>query len=49
MDILKNIIGEKLKELEYLKKSVSISTLEKSSFFEFKTKSLSEKIKQKEI
>jgi indole-3-glycerol phosphate synthase len=49
MDILKNIIGKKLKELEYLKKSVSISTLEKSSFFEFKTKSLSEKIKQKEI
>ena len=49
MDILNNIISEKLKELAYLKKSVSISTLEKSSFFKAKTKSLSEKIKQKEI
>ena len=49
MDTLNNIISEKLKELGYLKKSVSISTLEKSSFFKAKTKSLSEKIKQKEI
>ena len=49
MDILNNIIGEKLKELEYLKNSISISRLEKSSFFKVKTKSLSKNIKQKEI
>ena len=49
MDILTNIIDKKLKEIEFLKNSISIPTLERSSFFKDKTKSLSKSIKQSEI
>ena len=49
MDILTNIIDKKLKEIEFLKNSISIPTLEGSSFFKDKTKSLSKSIKQSEI
>jgi len=40
MDILSKIIKKKKEELEYLKKNVSISELEKSIYFNSKTNSL---------
>ena len=49
MDILSNIIKKKKEELEYLKKNVSISELEKSIYFNRKTNSLVNSIKSKDI
>ena len=40
MDILSTIIKKKNEEVEYLKKNVSISKLEKSIYFNTKTNSL---------
>ena len=49
MDILSKIIKKKREELEYLKKNVSISKLEKSIYFNSKTNSLVNSIKGKDI
>ena len=49
MDILSKIIKKKREELEYLKKNVSISELEKSIYFNTKTNSLVNSIKNKDI
>ena len=49
MDILSKIIKKKKEELEYLKKNVSISELEKSIYFDSKTNSLVNSIKDKDI
>ena len=49
MDILSTIIKKKNEEVEYLKKNVSISKLEKSIYFNTKTNSLVNSIKDKDI
>ena len=47
MNILDKIVSDKRKELEVLKKDIQISDYEKSSFFERKTLSFSQNIKDK--